>query len=297
MNPTLILLPDFALILFGYGLRRSAQFDDAFWRGIEKFIYFVLFPPLLFRALVKAHLDFVASTPMLLAGLGFTAFGLMLGYIARPYLKLSPASFASGIQAAFRFNSYVGFAIIGTLDGQAGIAAIALLFGLMIPLVNIVSVSLLAHHAQGNILRELASNPLIGGIIVGLACNLAGIAPPYWVMHAIGALADAALPMGLISVGAGLRFSTWSRHPGVIAYWSGIKLVAVPACASLLVSWLDISAVYRDAALIMSTLPAATSCYILAVRMGGDGILAASLVTATTLGGMLSIPLWLAYWY
>ena len=294
MAITLILLPDFALILFGYLLRRLDYFSGEFWLGLEKFIYFVLFPPLLFRALAGREIDIHASLPMLLAGLGFTTAGIGLGYLARYLFRLQHASFASGIQCAFRFNSYVGFAVIGSIDGQAGIAAIALLFGLMIPLVNVVSVSMLARHSQQGMWRELASNPLILGIIVGIASSLAGFQPPQWLMHALGPLADAALPLGLMTVGAGLRFTEWQRQPGLIVYWSSVKLLLVPAVAALLASLLPLGEVQRHAVMVMATLPAATSSYILAVRMGGDGQLAAALVTATTLAAMLTMPLCLS---
>ena len=293
MSTTLILLPDFALILFGYLLRRRNYFSGEFWLGLEKFIYFVLFPPLLFRALVGHRIDPGASAGMLLAGAGFTLGGVLLGYLARWLFRLANASFASGIQCAFRFNSYIGFAIVGSIDGQAGVAAIALLFGLMIPLVNVISVLMLAKHSQQGMWRELAGNPLILGIIVGVASNLAGLRPPQVLLHSIGPLADAALPLGLMTVGAGLRFTEWRRNPGAIVYWSGIKLVAVPMLALLLCSAFGLTGVQRHAALVMAALPAATSSYILAVRMGGDGRLAAALVTSTTLAAMLTIPLWL----
>ena len=67
MDTALILIPDFLLILFGFALRRSGWLAPAFWGEAEKFVYFVLFPPLLFRALARAQLDLAASLPMLAA--------------------------------------------------------------------------------------------------------------------------------------------------------------------------------------------------------------------------------------
>ena len=64
MDTALILIPDFLLILFGFALRRSGWLAPAFWAEAEKFVYFVLFPPLLFRALARAQLDLAASLPM-----------------------------------------------------------------------------------------------------------------------------------------------------------------------------------------------------------------------------------------
>ncbi len=177
MSISLMLLPDFGLILFGYLLRRLDYFSGEFWLGLEKFIYFVLFPPLLFRALAAQPIDLAASGPMLLAGVGFTLAGLAAGYLVRPLSPLNQVSFASGIQSTFRFNSYIGFAVIGSIDGQQGIATIALLCGAMIPLVNVIAVSMLARHSESGIWRELASNPLILGILAGMSCQWAA-APP-----------------------------------------------------------------------------------------------------------------------
>jgi hypothetical protein len=58
MHDTLLILPDFALILFGFGLRRVLQLGYHFWSGLEKLIYLVPFPALLFNALAKSHIDF-----------------------------------------------------------------------------------------------------------------------------------------------------------------------------------------------------------------------------------------------
>ena len=112
MNPALILLPDFLLILSGFALRRSGMLSPAFWAEAEKFVYFILFPALLFRALARAELDFAASLPMLASGLLFTGAGFLLGNAAKPLFRLSQASFAAGNQGAYRFNTYVAFAVM-----------------------------------------------------------------------------------------------------------------------------------------------------------------------------------------
>lgn len=65
MNVALALLPDFALILLGAGLRRVLHLGDHFWTGLEKLIYFVLFPALLFGVLVKIRIDWSAAGPLI----------------------------------------------------------------------------------------------------------------------------------------------------------------------------------------------------------------------------------------
>jgi predicted permease len=46
---------------------------------------------------------------------------------------------------------------------------------------------------------------------------------------------------------------------------------------------------------LFAALPTASSAYILAMRMGGDGKSVAWLISATTLGSMLTLPLWAAW--
>ena len=53
----LLLLPDFLLIALGAAMKRVRAFDAPFWRGLERFVYFVLFPALLFRALATATMS------------------------------------------------------------------------------------------------------------------------------------------------------------------------------------------------------------------------------------------------
>ena len=44
MSIALLLLPDFAIILFGLALRRWFEHSDAFWAGTERLIPFDLLP-------------------------------------------------------------------------------------------------------------------------------------------------------------------------------------------------------------------------------------------------------------
>ena len=70
--------------------------------------------------------------------------------------------------------------------------------------------------------------------------------------------------------------------------------MALPAATLVLIRWAGLSGVYADVALVFSALPTASSAYILAQRMGGDGARVAWLISVSTLLGMLSLPLWLS---
>lgn len=153
------------------------------------------------------------------------------GFAAKWIFQPRERLFASCFQCGFRFNTYIGFAVAGAVGGQPAIAAMALLAGAMIPIAKVASVWVLARHSSGGWVRELARNPLIIATVSGAAASLIGIQLPKPVDHLIELLASASLPMGLIAVGAGLRAMHIGESLEMMAYWLGVKLLALPVTA------------------------------------------------------------------
>lgn len=296
MNTALTLLPDFALILLGYALRRWMTLGDHFWTGLEKLVYFVLFPALLFNAITKTPLTF-SAVPLIGTGAAAMAGAMLLALLARPLFPLTPLSFASQFQCAFRFNSYIGLAVAAKLHGAAGIAAMGLLAGGMVPFANIAAVGMLARHGETSVWRELAKNPLFLATLVSLGWNLAGLPIPAPVGHFLGRLAEAAIALGLLAVGAALKLRGALGHDGrgAAGYFLAVKLLAMPLIALLVARWIGLTGVHFDVVMAFAALPTASSAYILAQRMGGDGARVAWLISASTLLGMVSLPIWLAF--
>ena len=88
MNTALLLLPDFALILLGAAIRRWMHLGDHFWNGVEKLVYFILFPALLVNAIVKTRLDLGAALPLLATAFAAMAGGMILGIVPRLFSRL-----------------------------------------------------------------------------------------------------------------------------------------------------------------------------------------------------------------
>lgn len=296
MPTALALLPDFGLILLGYALRRWLHLGDHFWTGLEKLVYFVLFPALLFNALARTSLDLAAAAPLVAAGLLTMTVGMALGLLGRLF-PIPPVSFASQWQCCFRFNTYIGIAVAGKLHGTAGIAAMGLLGGAMVPFANLAAVWMMARHSGASVWRELVRNPLVLATLAGLAWNLAGLTLPGPAAQFLGRLAEAAIALGLLAVGAALKLrgALGPGGRGAATWFLSVKLLAMPLAALGLVGLLGVTGVYRDITLAFAALPAASSAYILTQRMGGDGAGVAWLISASTLAAMATLPLWLAF--
>jgi hypothetical protein len=289
----LILLPIFALILMGWAARRWMQREETFWRGLERLIYFVFFPALLFHTLSRAHLAFAEATPMLLVGIGYTLMGMALGMAGKFLFRDPPRVFAAAFQCSFRFNSYVGLAVAGAMHGKPGIAAIGLLMGFLVPLANVAAVSVLARHGGGGWLRSILGNPLILATAGGVAFSQSGLALPQVIDNTLELLSRASLPLGLIAVGAGMRVSGLDHARGHLWYGVTVKLLVLPAIAWGLGRAAGLTGVWFDTSLLLAALPHSTVAYLLAVRMGADGQISANQITVTTLLAMFTLPFWL----
>jgi len=295
MNTALLLLPDFALILLGTAIRRWMHLGDHFWSGVEKLVYFILFPALLINAIIKTKLDIGSALPLLATALTAMAAGMVLGLIPKLFSRLPALTYASMFQCAYRFNSYIALAVAGMLFGAPGIATMGLIVGVAVPFANLVSVWMLARHGEVGLWREVARNPLIWGTAAGLLLNLAGFVPPAPLQAFLGRLADASIALGLITVGAALRLDSTPGVRGFSLWLVAVKLGALPLVAIGVGALLGLSGLNYQMVVMFAALPTASSAYILAMRMGGDGKSVAWLISATTLGSMLTLPLWAAW--
>jgi malonate transporter len=292
MSLAFLLLPDFTLILLGLMLFRFTRWEPAFWAGLEKLVYYVLFPSLLFYATARAPLDFASTGKMLQVALLTCLSGVALGWLAKPLFRPGPMLFESGVQTAFRFNSYIALAVASRLGGDTGTALMALIIGFSVPLCNVAAVHALVHR-KGGLLRELMKNPLLIATVLGLVFNFAGIPIPEFIGATLSRIGNAAIAIGLITVGAGLRLSGLHQAKGMAAYFIAIKLLALPAIAWLLGSRLGLPPLQLHIVVMFSALPTASSAYVLAARMGGNGPFVAFLISAGTLISVLTLPLWL----
>lgn len=292
MSIATILLPDFLLIVLGFALMRLTDWGTGFWTGLEKLVYFVLFPALLFYSTARTPLDFNATGKLLQVALTACVSGIVLGWLAKPLFRPGPMIFESGVQTAFRFNSYIALAVAYRLGGEQGTSLMALIIGFAVPICNMAAVHALVHRS-GGLLPELAKNPLLIGTASGITYNLLGLPLPEIIGTTLSRIGNASIALGLIMVGAGLRLSGQREAKGIAAYFLSVKLLALPAIAYAMGRWLELPLLQLQIAVAFAALPTASSAYVLATRLGGNGPLVAFLVSAGTLLSIVTLPSWL----
>jgi predicted permease len=296
----LAIAPVFLLIFLGYAIRARRLLADGFWEPAERLIYFVLFPALLVATLASAEfaeLDIAPMAGALVAAIA--AMGAVL-LLTRPLLRLSGPAFTSVFQGVVRQNTYIGLAVAFAVFADRGLAAAAVAVAVIVPLVNLLSVTMLARYGDGGqtgrlgATRQVARNPLIIACAIGILLNITGIGLPPVIGPLLQILGRAALPLGLMAVGAGLDLTAARAAGPLVAVAAGLRLIALPAATALACQVLDVGPVAAFVAILFNATPASPSSYILARLLGGDARLMSGIVTVQTALSLITLPLVLA---
>ena len=294
MNYAQLLLPDFSLILCGYLVCRYTALNHKVWQQVELLVYYFLFPVLLFQSIVRSPLDLAAASSLIAAGVltGLVAIGLSYSIPYWPWAgrHVDRRDHAASAQVAFRFNSFIALALADRLAGPKGLLLIAVLIGVCVPMFNIAAVWPMVRHAQRGFAREILRNPLIIATSCGLVANLLGLFIPIWLEPAVTRIGAASLALGLMAAGAGMQLGSLSSGKVLAVAVLSIRHFVLPLVAFGLALLFKLDSTQTTVLLAFSALPTASSCYVLAARMGYNGSYVAGLVTLSTLLGIVSLP-------
>jgi malonate transporter and related proteins len=298
------LLPVFLLIVLGAVLKRSLMRPETQWHGLERVTYYVLFPALLIQTLVKADLTKVpvagVGGALLLAALAMSILCLALHPLLRARWKIDGPAFTSIFQGAIRWQTYVALSVCANLYPDIGLALASVAMVAIIPLVNVLSVAVLAHYAAperqsvGAIIMTVVRNPLIWACVIGLVINVLHIPLPR-IWHAVAdALGNSSLAIGLLVTGAGLHLEGLLRPSAGAILGVVFKLLLMPALAVALAIAFGLSGPNLVIVTACAAVPTSPSAYVLARQMGGDAPLLAQIITLQTIVAAITMPVLIA---
>lgn len=290
----LALFPLVALIASGYLFKKYHFLSQDFWAGAEKLNYYILFPALLFNTLSTTKVDFQSLSTAIFAMFFVVLLVTAIMYVLRMFWNIQPARFGVHVQSLVRFNTYIGLALVASLFQKEGMAILVILLALCIPLVNMISVLALTSKEQmavKPVLIALLKNPLIVSCIVGGVVNVLNI--PIWdgLTGLIKLFSASSLPLGLLCVGAALQFMQMKKDIVVLLADTFVRLLAVPALAFLVCTWLGLPSLQTQILVVFFALPTASAAYILTKVLGGDSQLMAAVISFQTLCAAVTLPI------
>lgn len=296
-------LPIFLIALLGSVIRRKWLTSDEFWRGLEKLSFYVLFPTVLFEYSSKVDFsssEFLRLTIALIISNLIIAAMLIIYQTKKNYNKVQ---FTSVFQGATRYNGYIFFALGAALFGEDGLTIVATISPYLIILTNITAIMTFAHYIpKGDgvrnrkkgliiILKSVGANPFVIASIAGVTFNYLQLSLNTGIEKTINSLADSALAIGILIVGAGIKFKIKPEHFKQVIFTSGIKLILMPIVTFIILWAMSISGMAKSIGILFSCLPCASSSYILSRQLGGDPDTMSSIITFTTVFSILSLSL------
>lgn len=287
------LLPSFLMVSLGGVLRNRLSVNA--WQGLDKLNFEILFPALLFvaasgRPIAVADVARIgpAVWAILLTGLG-------IGWGARRFGPDRFLDFAGAWQTAWRFNTAVGFVALASLSrGNAALLSVAV--GMAVPVANLFAVSALSRGGSLGLrqtVRRVALNPFLVASVSGVLVGLSGLTIPGPLLAPLKMLAQAAIPVALISIGATMNWGALARLNRFDAYICATKLLALPALTFAVCKIAGADPALASVLILFSALPTASAAHVLAAGFGANRELVATLVAQSTLLAAVSLPLWI----
>jgi len=293
------LIPVLVLIFTGYALKRMKFLGDDIWAGIEKLTYYIMFPALLTYNIGQQNIHGTPWPAMLMVLLItlLVASAVMIVFF-KSQNKISPATFTSVFQGGIRFNTYIALSVSAAYFGSEGLALASISAGFMIVIINLLCVGIFVLYGTKaapdvlTFIKQIFYNPLILGCIAGWTLSLSGIGLPGVSADIAEILGRAALPIGLLAVGAALKPELIHGHRLAILLSSFVQFLLKPALILGLCWVIHLPPMASGILLIAFISPTASSAYILARQLGGDLDTMASIITLQTLLAFVIMPLW-----
>ncbi len=301
--PTLgALIPIFVVIALGKALSLTLVRDDAFWAGLEKICFFVLFPALLLQTLAGADLSNLTLSAIAIAFALAVAVQAALLLAIRPVLRtalsVDDPAFSSVFQGATRWHGFIALAVVTALYDERAITVVAVAIAVLMPLLNVLSIGVLLHYGRRTaaevrprFIRQVLLNPFILTIALGLAMNALGLTLGGPVATAVGFLAGGALGLSLLTVGAGLKPPSGVRAYGVVGFCTVFRLVLNPVIVFAMFTLMSLDGIERTVGVICAAVPTAASSYVMARQLGGDAPLMATIITVQICVAAITLPL------
>ena len=281
--------------------RKLGWMDEVFAAKMNKFVFLVPLPVLLFEQLATVDFSEVWDIKFILFCFVVTAISITISTLISLLWKDRSVK-GEFIQATYRSSAaLLGIAFIQNIYGTAGMAPLMIIGS--VPLYNIMAVVVLSVFKPGNnsfdkalvkkTLKGIATNPIIIGIVAGFVWSALKLPMPTILHKVVSNVGTTATPMGLMSMGATfeLRKATSKMKPTIVAVF--MKLVGFCAVFLPVAAVLGFRNEELIAILVMLGSATTVSCFVMARNMGHEGTLSSGVIMMTTLLSAFTLTMWL----
>lgn len=293
--------PLFALVLVGAVVARVTPWPRHWTSALNKFVFAVPLPVLLFRAVSRIGGETQADPRLLVAFFGscFLVFGL--GWIfARRGLRMNGADSALvGIAAVFSNNGLLGVPLVHVLLGPEAMPAVAWIMTFnAVTLWTLVTV-VVEGSRQGAVdwtsfratLWRVASSPIVVGVGCGVVVAVTGLKLPDPLGTGLDHLSASAGPLALVALGLDVAHYDIRRGLGTALWICAFKLLVQPLVALGLCKLCGLGLLESQVVVLMTSLSVGVNVHLMAQHFDSQQAAVASALVLSTLLGAVTTPL------
>ena len=294
-------IPIFLMMLLGMLFRKLGWMDEVFAAKMNKFVFLVPLPVLLFEQLATVDFSEVWDIKFIIFCFVVTAISITISTLISLLWKDRSIK-GEFIQATYRSSAaLLGIAFIQNIYGTAGMAPLMIIGS--VPLYNIMAVVVLSFFKPGQskidkevlkkTLKGIITNPIIIGSVAGFVWSALKLSMPTILHKVVSNVGTTATPMGLMSMGATfeLRKATSKMKPTIVAVF--MKLVGFCAVFLPVAAVLGFRNEELIAILVMLGSATTVSSFVMARNMGHEGTLSSGVIMMTTLLSAFTLTMWL----
>lgn len=277
MSTVLIVAPVFALIAAGYAAVLFRFVSETANKGISEFAFSIAIPALLFRTVVISEFPAVSAFHVWGAYYGALALVWIAALLISRLLRLEREDgpvFAIG--SVYGNIVMLGIPLTLSALGSQAAGPMALILSVNTPLLwlcGTLQVAWMDRKRSGSapalvlpIVLDLARNPIMIALGLGLLWRLTGLGLHPVVDRTVELLAQAGSPTALIALGINLfRFEIRGAKLGIVAICA-LKLLAMPALAWILAQLLQLPPLVTAVVVLFAAMPTGANAYIFAIQ-------------------------------
>ncbi len=295
-------VPFICYMLYGYIARVVGLGDEKFYKKLNTIVFKAFFPLLMFNNLYTADIDFGANVSMIGVFSGVMMVIILICVLLVPLIVKENPKRGVVIQSIYRSNTLMfAYPLCVSMYGDEAGAVASLVIATIVPIYNICSVVIFSifDRQSGSktdvkkILKNIATNPLIVGAVVGAVFKLAGWQIPSSVMNPISGFANMTTPLSIFILGATLDIPDIGKNMKYIVSVISLKLVIVPAVVTVIMYMAGYRGAELFIAFILYATPIAGASFPMAQSMGGDAALQGQLLAISTVMSLFTIFFWI----
>lgn len=299
------IFPVFFMLLLGGVLKRQGITNQTFLKTTDAIIYYIFFPLLLFWKIGATDQYFTSETVRFYLAIACAVAILYLISLVAIYVaRISAFQAGTFSQSCYRFNTYVGMAVVSSVLGEQGATQFGVLIGMIIPMINVLAVTTLiwfsGQPTNGSqrvaiMIKSIATNPLILGCAAGLLYARLFNVFPVILDNTLRMSASVTLPLALLSIGGSLTLKNLKKYFGTAMTAGVLKLVALPILGFWIMTLWEVDGLLFQTGMIFFALPASTAIYVLSSQLNSDTGLASASIALSTLLSFISLSVVLGW--